>query len=342
MDDIFDLALAPDTDTAQGQEPPQETDGSPPIDGGELDGNAGDETSPEQNPDAGTTADEGEADPEASEGEQAKPAKGALAKELEPFKAVLEAKGFDVSTPAGVAQVLKSYQEAESYAKRNETHLKTEATRAEKFAALARSDIKEINRFRKAQGLPEFKDAVRPLEDRVKEHDFLVTTINKIVNGEDADNALKALQEHFEGHRFDLEFEKRSKASNPDKTPQQAFTERKSRATQNMDLMQAKDPESIHYADEIRDMFDPSKGGIFHALGFDILDAAQTPEILAGFVEIGKAIHTHRNIEKIVQERVTDELERRRKAGNTGGNGRPGGKPQITKDDGAFDPTSLF
>jgi hypothetical protein len=309
MDD-FDLAFGND-------EPSQDNSGEA------GNGNQGDqgggasppavEASKEAKQEDGTTAEaEGAATPPTEE------EKGAYPKELEPYKDLLESRKWDPKNPEFTPTVLKSYKEAEAYAKRRETENKLIQSKVEQREAMLRGDVDSINRYRKAQGLAPIKADVRTPEQKAQEVNTLIESVNKALRGDET--ALEQLNDMLTKQRDDVEFERRMSGQTGIVTPEAAFEKRKTDASRNFGAFAQANPEAAKHIDELTDLFSP--GGVFDAMGIDYLDIAATPERLASLAEIGQHIHVSKNIDKIVEARVKSELERRRMAGNSAGAGQ--------------------
>lgn len=252
--------------------------------------------------------------------------KGVLPKELEPFKDLIESRKLDLTKPEGVAKLAQSYKEVEQHASRSQTLAKNSQDKAARVAAIASGSAEDINKWRKAQGLPELAVDTRAHADREKEVDDLYSNVDKALQG-DAES-LKWLNNHFAKQRESLLTSKIRSETLQSKSPDKVFEERKSAArTVFAGAIQA-NPQAKVFFDELTDHLSP--GGVFDSMGIDVLDASATSERLAAFIEIGQALNTHRNLDKVVEARVTAELERRRLAGNAGGagSGTGGGKQQ--------------
>lgn len=254
---------------------------------------------------------------------------GVFPKELEPYKGILESRKWDPSKPDFAQNVLKSYQEAESYAKRRETENNLLKSKADQFAAVIRKDLDSINQFRKQQGLPPFQ-SVRPVEERHKEVTSLIESVNRVLtNPEDAE-AMRALDGILSKQRNDLEYELRKAQDTPPPSADAAFETRKSQSNSIFAAEVARNPEVAAHVDELSPYFQP--GGLFDSFGLDVLHVAQSPAHLKAFAEIGQALHISRNLEKIVSDRVNAELDRRRTAGNSVGAGnQPKGNAKTSQ-----------
>ncbi len=320
-DEALSLAFGsePSSEGDSGQAQGGNADGTPLPDAGSQDGQAGAES---KEPPQG----DGTADPAG----QAKPAgeeasKGVYPKELEPFKALIESRKWDLTKPADVAQLAKAYTEVEKHASQSQTHTKNSQDKASRIASIAGGSVEDLNKWRKSQGLPEIKSESRTYEEREKEVQDLYDSVDKALSGDK--DALKQLQGYFDKRFQDLRVDKAVAEKYPGKSADQVFSERKSIGQANFAAVVKADPQAKVYFDELTEHFSP--GGVLDSLGVDVLDAASTPERLAAFVEMGRALNFYRNRDKVVQEKVTAELERRRTAGNAGGAGqKPGGGKQ--------------
>lgn len=320
LDALFDQS-EPETQDKGGQasgglEKPAET----PSQGEDKAGKAG-EQSEESTEDDGTADPEGEAK---LAGKEEK--KGVLPKELEPFKDLIESRKLDLSKPEGIAKLAQSYKELEQHASKTATLSKNSQDKAARVAAIATGSIEDLNKWRKSQGLAEFKTDTRSHEDREKETTELFDHVDKALKG-DADST-KWLNSHFNKQFRDLDVQKALAQQNPGKSADQAFAERKRIGQTNFAAAVSSNKEAKAYFDELTDHLSP--GGVFDSMGIDVLDAASTPERLAAFVELGQAVHVMKNLESIVNTKVEAELERRRTAKNAGADGGKGGaKPKA-------------
>jgi hypothetical protein len=335
-DDFADLALGSDptpadtTGQAQGDKPA----GTPAPEGGAKPAGEA-EASQDSTPGDGTAnAGKPASDPAKEE------AKGVLPKELEPYKDLIESRKLDLTKPEGVAKLAQSYKEVEQFAQKSQTLSKNSQDKAARVASIASGSVEDLNKWRKSQGLPEIAVDTRPHEDKAKEVDDLYNAVDKALQG-DAES-LKWLNNHFAKRREDLLASKIRSEALPQKNADQAFKERKAVSQTNFASVVRANPQAKVYFDELTDHLSP--GGVLDSLGVDVLDAASTPERLAAFVELGQALNTFRNLDKVVEGRVTAELERRRTAGNVGGAGKGAGgaKPKDQGSDKVADFTTLF
>lgn len=333
MDDTdIDLALnpSPDEDPGQAQGGSQET----PADG-EAAKPAIDTATPKE-----TTPGDGTAKPEAPASAAGKEEpKGVLPKELEPHKDLIDSRKLDLTKPEGVAKLAQSYKEVESFAQKSQTLSKNSQDKAARIDALVSGSAEDLNKYRQSKGLPPLAVDTRSHEDRVKAVDTLYENIDKAIQG-DAE-AIKALNTHFAKERENLLIAKIQNDTVKPKKTEDAFNERKTAASLVFSDAFKKNPEARTYVDELSEHFDA--GGAFDALGVDVLDAFATPERAAAFIEMGQALNVFRNLDKVVEGRVTAELERRRTAVNAGGPGSRGGKGAAKEsDEKQFDPTTVF
>lgn len=288
-----------------------------------------------------TTPGDGTAKPEAQASAAGKEEpKGVLPKELEPHKDLIDSRKLDLTKPEGVAKLAQSYKEVESFAQKSQTLSQNSQAKAARIEALVSGSPEELNKFRQSKGLPPLAVDTRSHEDRVKATDTLYENIDKALQG-DA-QAVKALEAHFAKERENLLIAKIQNDNVKPKTAEQAFNERKAVSVANYQEALRVNPEVKTYVDELSEYLDA--GGAFDALGIDTLEAFKTKETAAAFIEIGQALNTFRNLDKIVEGRVTAELERRRTAVNAGGPGNKGGKGAAQKesDEKQFDPTTVF
>ena len=327
MDD-FELAFAPDStdigDNGQAQGTPEAP--------GKVDGSANaTDITKETKPDSTT------ASPDAKATAKDEELKGALSKELEPYKSILDSRKWDPSKPDFAPTVLKSYQEAEAYAKRNETTTKLTQQKNDDLGARLRGDVDAINKYRESQGLSPIATS-RPLAERRKEYDDITSHLNNILNGKDeSGESFKALDSHFSKQKEEMLLEGLRQKANPDKMANDTFTQRKSLAQSNFANVVSQNKEATAFFDELSDHLSP--GGLFDSMGIDVLDAAGTPERLNGFIELGQALHVFRNLDKLKESWVTSELERRRGAGNASPNGKAS-KGKAAQNDMDLDPIS--
>lgn len=326
-DEALSLALGPEPGEAgsDGQAQGGNADGTPSPDPGAGPAKDGAESKE-------STGGDGTADPAAQASAAGKEAaKGVIPKELEPFKDLIESRKWDLTKPADVAQLAKAYREIEQHASRTQTQTKHSQDKASRIASIAGGSVEDLNKWRKSQGLPEIKSETRSFEDQEKEVQELFDHVDKALTGDK--EALKWLNGHFNKRFQDLAVDKRLAQQNAGKSADQAFAERKSVAQANFANAVRANPEAKAFFDELSDHLGP--GGVFDSLGVDVLDAASTPERLAAFVELGQALNFYRNREKLIGEKVTAELERRRAAGNAGGagSGAGGGKQKQASQD---------
>jgi len=330
MDDLDALFDQPEAETQDkggqasgGLEKPAET----PSQGDGSAEEKGDEES------QASTEGDGTANPDKQASEAGKEKqKGVLPKELEPYRYLIESRKLDLSKPEGVAKLAQSYKELEQHASKTTTLSKNSQDKAARVAAIATGSIEDLNKWRKSQGLPEFKTDTRSHEDREKETTELFDHMDKALKGE-ADS-LKWLNSHFNKQFRDLDVQKALAQQNPGKSADQAFAERKRIGQTNFASAVSSNKEAKAYFDELTDHLSP--GGVFDSMGIDVLDAASTPERLAAFVELGQAMHIMKNLDKIVEGKVNAELERRRTAQNAGG-GKGGAKPKAQNNGSATD-----
>ena len=323
VQDDWDMAFASDNEEPQGASVTDENSDVPDLPADTEATAPGEETTAEI---------DGEAKPPVEEN------KGVLPKELEPYKSLLDAKKWDVSKPEGLANAIKSYQELEQFASRTKNEIGLTQAKADRFRLAIESDINAVNQMRKQAGMPEFKTETRSMEEREKALDEQYTHINNVLSGKDSGESLQWLNQHFEKNRLDMKLEKALAERNVNKSQDQLFQERKSTASSNYGNLVAKDPNVTKHIDALTPFFD--KGGVFDSFGIDVLDMASTPERLQAFTELGKALETQQNLEKIVEERVNAELERRRtiKNGKSSGEGKGAGqgKSDFDSDELAF------
>jgi len=275
-----------------------------------------------------STQGDGTADEEAAKAAAEEKAKGVLPKELEPHKDLIDSRKLDLTKPEGVAKLAQSYKEAEQFASRAQTQSKNSQDKASRVMSIASGSIEDLNKWRKSQGLSEFKTETRSYEDREKELTELYDNVEKSLQGDKT--ALAWLNKHFSKAERDLAIAKARAQDNPGKSPDQAFADRKRVGQANWGSAVGANKEAKVFFDELTDHLSP--GGVFDSLGIDVLDAASTPERLSAFIELGQAVHIAKNIDKIVGERVKAELDRQRTARNAGPTGAKGGKAATTKD----------
>ena len=335
-DSVFEAALQPD------EAPP-----APQGEGDKATPAAGAPQTPElpatPNP-TSTTAPSAEPS-NAPAGEQ----QGALAKEMEPFKTLLESKKWDPAKPEFGPTVLKSYQELEARASRTETASKQTATRADQLAAVIEGhhlggaviegDLDGINRIRQSRGLTPISGQ-KPLAERKQEFDSMVSSLNRILQGQDQDGqGFAALNKILTDHQDALRLEELDSKRNPGKSREEVFEGRKQAVSGVLGSLFQESKDAQAYVDTLTSHFDP--GGLFYALGIDILDAFKTPELAKGFAELGQGLHVLKNLDKVVEDRVKAEVERRRAAENGSGDGAgPERKPTTQPD--AVDMTEIF
>lgn len=332
MDDMdLDLALNSSTSEpagqAQGESPEAPAEG------------AGAKPAIEPTPARDTTQGDGTADPEAQASATGKEeVKGVFPKELEPHKDLSDSRKWDLTKPEGVAQLAQSYKEVESFAQKTQTLSKNSQDKAARAEALATGSAEDLNKFRQSRGLPPLAVDTRSHADREKEYDELYSNVDKAIQGDAT--AIEALNKHFAKQKENLLISKIQNEHVKPKTAEDAFKERKAAASVNFTAAFKANPEAKAYVDELSEHFDA--GGAFDALGIDVLDAFGTPERAAAFVEMGQALNVFRNLEKVVEGRVTAELERRRTAGNAGGPGKGAKGAALKESEAKFDPTSIF
>jgi hypothetical protein len=326
-DSVFEAALQPD-------EAPPAPQGDP---GDKAAPAAGAPQNPESpaNPNPTSTTAPSEEPSNAPAGEQ----QGALAKEMEPFKTLLESKKWDPAKPEFGPTVLKSYQELEARASRTETASKQISTRADQLAAVLEGDLDGINHIRQSRGLTPISGQ-KPLESRKQEFDSMVSHLNRILQGQDQDGqAYAALNKILTDHQDGLRLEELDSKRNPGKSREEVFEGRKQAVAGVLGSLFQESKDAQAYVDSLTSHFDP--GGLFYALGIDILDAFKTPELAKGFAELGQALHVLKNLDKVTEDRVKAEVERRRAAENGGGDGaQPERKPTTQPD--AVDMTEIF
>jgi hypothetical protein len=332
----LDLALGSGTDDTSGQANETPSGGSETPAAGEGAKPAIEPAKPND-----TTQGDGTANPEAPASVAGKEeAKGVLPKELEPHKDLSESRKWDLTKPDGVAKLAQSYKEVESFAQKTKTLSKNSQDKAARVEALVSGSAEDLNKYRQSRGLPPLAVDTRTHQERDKAHADFVAMVNKALAGDT--EAYNALDAHLAKEKENLIIAKIQSEHVKPKTEEQAFTERKAVAVANyQDLLRA-NPEVKTYVDELTDYLDA--GGALDALGIDTVAAFQTQETTAAFVEIGQALNVFRNLDKVVEGRVTAELERRRTAVNAGGPGNKGGKGSTPKesDEKQFDPTTVF
>lgn len=317
MDD-FDLAFSADPSESQAGQasgtPATTPDGAPP-----------------ETPSQAVPQDDKAASPEAP-AKAPEPVAEVLSKELEPFKSVLESRKWDPKSPDFAPTVLKSYQEAEAYAKRREAENNLLRSSRDTVAAKMRGDVDAINQYRKQQGLPPIR-AEKPVEDRFKEYETLVDSINAVLTNPQDAQAVRALDSMLTKSRENLVIERAQSANQQAVNPDAAFEARKAKATTVFGGEVSRNPEISTHIDALSSFFGP--GSLFDSLGIDELTVAETPAHLAKFAELGQAMHVYKNLEKIVDERVKSELERRRGATVSAGTGQTpkGGAPKAEASD---------
>lgn len=308
MDD-FDLAFAPDPvqsqDSGQAAKTPD-----PGGDGGEG-GTAPESQKADQSQD--TTAQDGAQAKAPEEG------KGVEDKELEPFKGLLESRKWNPKDPTFAPTVLKSYQEAEAYAKRRESENKLVQSARDAHAARLRGDVDSINQYRQSQGLPPIR-VERPAEERFKEHEELVSSVNALLSNPNDQAALQKLDSMLTKTRENLLVERAKAAENKGPDAKQVFENRRASSSRNFGDIVSRNQEAGQHVDALSSYFEP--GNLFDSLNIDIIDATQTPEQMAQLVELGQAVHVFKNLEKIVENRVNAEIERRRTATVASGTGK--------------------
>lgn len=337
-DEALSLAFGsePETGDQNGQAQGGNADGNPLPASGEKPAGAPAE-SKESTTGDGTAKPAGQASPAGKE-----EPKGVIPKELEPFKDLIESRKWDLSKPADVAQLAKAYKEVEQHASRTQTQTKHSQDKASRISSIAGGSVEDLNKWRKSQGLSEIKTETRSHEDQEKEVQELFDHIDKALDKNP--ESLKWLNNHFSKRFQDLAVDKRLSQQSAGKSADQVFQERKSTASANFANVVRTNPEAKTFFDELTDHLSP--GGVLDSLGIDVLDAASTPERLAAFVEIGRALNVSRNLEKVVGDKVNAELERRRTAGNAGGagSGAGGGKQKQAAQDSekVADFTNLF
>lgn len=255
-----------------------------------------------------------------------------LPKELEPFKGLLESRKWDTKKPDFPQTVLKSYQEAEAYAKRREAENNLMRSSRDTVAAKMRGDVDSINQYRKQQGLPPIR-AERPVDERFKETESLIENINRVLTNPNDPEAVRALDSMLTKSRENLIIERAQAANQQQTSPDAAFESRKSKAGTVFQGEVSRNPELATHIDALSTFFGP--GSLFDSLGIDELTVAETPAHLAKFAELGQAMHVYKNLEKIVEDRVNSELERRRGAKVSAGNGQQpkGGAQKPTASD---------
>jgi hypothetical protein len=335
MDD-FDLAFGvsdtPSETTGQAAETPSGEPAAPAI---EAKPAAGDGAKPPQAIPQG----DGTAKPELQPGKEEP--KGVFPKELEPFKDLFDSRKLDPTKPEGVAKLAQSYKEVESFAQQSQTRFKNANDAKARVEAAALGSVEDLNKLRTSRGLPAIAVDARTPEDREKEFDELFGAVDRALKGDAA--AIDWLNTHFSKQRESVMLAKlEAKSAKPSKTADDAFKERNTAAkTVFADAFRA-NPQAKAYVDELTPYFDA--GGAFDALGFDVLDAFATPERAAAFVELGQALSTHRNLDKIVADRVKGELDRQRSAVNAGGpgNGAAKGKSTPAESETEFNPVPFF
>lgn len=337
MDDMdIDLALNSSTDEQSGQAAESPSGETQTPAGGEAAKPAIESAKPND-----TTQGDGTADPDAQASAAGKEeVKGVLPKELEPHKDLIDSRKLDLTKPEGVAKLAQSYKEVESFAQKSQTLSKNSQDKAARVDAIVSGSAEDLNKYRQSKGLPPLAVDTRSHAEREKEVEDLYSNIDKAIQGDAT--AIQALNSHFAKQRENLLISKIQNEHVKPKTAEQAFTERKQAASANFTAAFKANPEAKAYVDELSEHFDA--GGAFDALGIDVLDAFGTSERAAAFVEIGQALNTFRNLDKVVEARVTAELERRRTATNAGGLGNKGGKGSAMKesDKEQFDPTTVF
>jgi hypothetical protein len=179
--------------------------------------------------------------------------------------------------------------------------------------------LDSINQYRKSQGLQPIR-AERPAEDRYKEHESLIESVNAVLQNPNDAEAMGKLNSMLTKSREDLLIERARAGDNKGPDPKTIFENRRSTSSRNWGDTVARNPEAATHVDALSSFFEP--GHLFDSVNIDVLDVTQTPEQLAELVEIGQAMHVFRNLEKIVGDRVNAEIERRRTATPNPGTGK--------------------
>lgn len=313
MDD-FDLAFSADTSDSQAGQ----AEGTPA---------AKPEGTPAETPPEAIPQDDKAATPDATaKAPEAVP--DVLPKELEPYKGILDSRKWDVKKPDFAPTVLKSYQEVEAYAKRRESENNLIRVARDNMASKMRGDVDSINQYRKQQGLPPIR-AERPVEERVKETESLIEHINAVIQNPQDDKAVRALDSLLTKSRENLIVERVQSANNKAASAETVFQDRKRNAGNIYNAEVIRTPELETHINALSPFFGP--GTLFDSLGIDELTVAESPAHLAKFAELGQAVHVFKNLDKIVEDRVNAEIERRRGATVSAGAGQnpKGGAPKA-------------
>lgn len=250
------------------------------------------------------------------------PVKGELPENLKPFDKLIESKGFgDVTTPEGVEKVLKNYQDLEKFNGQRSLEVGLTNDRVKDITSTILSSPEDINKFRESQGLPAIKFDSKSVDDKLKDHSELTNHILQAFNGKDAEGSFTQqgidsqnwLNNWMSSKNEDLRFEKRDFDRNANvKAPDTSGD-----AKNNLGNLQA-----AHKDENIPDVLDnlfknnPSADALFASFGVSPSEALSSMDRANAFYELAKHVERSKNIDALVKEGVTKQLEAHRERGN--------------------------
>lgn len=259
--------------------------------------------------------------------------KGSLPEDLKPFETTLKNKKWDVSTPKGVAAVLKSYTEAETTLGQRTNEANLLHTRQNEIEKDFATGPDGVNRRLEAMGLPKL-DVPTP-ESRFKElksiysHAQILANPNATAAQKDA--AIEGINALVYEPMDDLRI---NMAANKGKGTSVAAQQKEYR-TKAYGLFNdrvASNPELHQAYDAILPAFQP--GGVFHSFGLDQFAMTSSPERAQAIEQIGQALHFKEsayNPDGSVKEGgpIDVEIKKALALANQGGNAAPvgGGQP---------------
>lgn len=273
-----------------------------------------------EKPEATTADAKGQAKPDAAESAD-------LPEEYAPFKDLLANKKWDVKSKDFVPNTLKAYQELEKLTTQSTQEKSLLSHRQAEFARRLAGDAKSVNEWRKLNGLPEIPVG-KSYAEQAKEQAELVSHINRVLSGEDADkSSFNWLNAKLVDGLNDLRIQAAVEAKVAPKTAEQAVQEFRGKAATNYQQHIARTPgDEAVFNEYVMPLFRPE--GLMGSLGLDIAHAAITPEHAEAFAKIGRALQMAANYDKAVEEGikkgVESAMEAKRKAGNAGSVGRQG------------------
>lgn len=308
----------------------------PNPDGGEKDGQgaAGDGGQNQDTKDAGTTEQkpvEGEATPEAKQKQSPFP------KALEPFKATLEAKKWDPTKPDWFVEPLKALQESEALIGRQGTDLGLTRTRVTEMLGALHGTAKDINDMRARAGLPALPFDATSIEDKLKAAEGEWDLLEKAMSDDEkvAGPALKQIVGALRKRMEDLRLEKAVQ----DKTGTKPADTGKEAQTENWNRIREQFPDATAKLTALVPFLQTKYGmGLLGSFGVTPESLMSSPQRAKAAYELAERVWrgSPENFQAEVKKAVQAEMEKLRKAGNTGaivGGGSPAQPTQKTKTD---------